>query len=234
MLKEVLRVFAELTIGPVAIASILGLVRYKRLSLGLRWLTLLACFDVLMEVTSILIVTLPGVRSNLFLIPIIAIGEVTLIALAYRPVLQSAAFTKTLPWVLGLFSLYALFISFSQLGIVGHAVSLEIINNLLTIGIAGLYFHKLLNELHIEDLRRDPFFWVSAGLVVHGLGNLLISLFSNYLLKHYSVQFQLIIMWGVRTLFNLLLYVSYCVALWMRPAKEPIAADSLGAPRSAW
>ncbi|MBJ6145283.1 hypothetical protein [Hymenobacter sp. BT559] len=187
-----------------------------------------------MEVTSMLIVTLPGVRSNLFLLPVIAVGEVALLALAYRPVLQSAAFNKALPWALGLFSAYALFISFSQLGVVGHAVGLEIIGDLLTIGIAGLYFRKLLNELHIEHLRRDPFFWVSAALLVHGLGNLLISLFSNYLLKHYSVQFQLIIMWGVRNLFNVLLYISYCVALWLRPAKEPIAVDSLGAPRSAW
>lgn len=231
MLKEVLRIFAELTIGPVVIASIIGLVRYKRLPLSLRYLTLLACFDVVMELTSMFVGSL---RSNLFLLPTIAIGEVSLLALAYRSVLQSSAFAKALPWVLGLFSGYALFISFSQFGIVGHAVGLEIIGDLLTIGIAGLYFRRLLNELHIEQPRQDPFFWVSAGLVVHGLGNLLISLFSNYLLTHYSVQFQLIIMWGVRNLFNVLLYIAYCLALWLRPVKELTTADSLGAPRGTW
>ena len=226
MLKESLSLFASLTIVPVIVASLLGLAYFRRLPPSLRYLTLLACFDVVMEVTAMLVLTLPGVRSNLFLLPIIAIGEVSFLALAYRSVLQSATFTKVLPWGLGLFSAYALFISFSQLGIVGHAVGLEIIGDLLTIGIAGLYFRKLLNELHIEHLRRDPFFWVSVGLVVQGLGNLLISLSSNYLLAHYSVQLQLIIMWGVRNLFNVLLYISYCVALWLRPRHSLQATPS--------
>jgi len=219
MLREYLQHFAQLTIGPVIIASIIGLVRYHRLPPSLRYLTLLACFDVLMELTALAIPFLPGMHSNLFLLPTIAIGELTLLALAYREVLQLAAFTKVLPWLLGLFSAYALFISLSQLGIVRHAVSLEVIFNLLTVSLAGLYFRKLLDELHVERLRDDPFFWVSVGLIVHGLGDLLISLSSNYLLTHCSLQLQLIIMWGVRNLFGAALYASYCWALWIARPK---------------
>lgn len=234
MLKDYLQLFAQLSIGPVIIASLLGLTRYRRLPPSLRYLTLLACFDVLMELIGWLVPRLPGIHSNLFLIPFIIIGELTLQALSYRQVLQSAAFTKALPWLLGLFSAYALVVSFSQLGLVRHAISLEIIVDLLMIGLAGLYFRKLLNELHIDRLRYAPFFWVSVGLVVNGLGNLLISLFSNYLLTHYSVQLQLIVMWGVRNLFNVALYLSYCVALWLRPQQDHVELASPSTPRRAW
>lgn len=230
MLKEYLLLFAHLSIGPVIIASLIGLVRYRRLPPSLRYLTLLACFDVSMELISSILPRLLDLHSNLFLIPFVIIGEFLLLALAYRHVLQSAVFTKVLPWLLGLFSAYALLVSFSQLGVVRHAISLEIIVDLLVIGLAGLYFRKLLNELHVERLRYDPFFWVSVGLVVNGLGNLLISLFSNYILTHCSVQLQLIIMWGVRNLFGITLYLSYCWALWIASPKRssvPTAASPL-------
>ena len=233
MLKEYLHHFAQLTIGPVIVASVIGLVRYRRLPLSLRYLTLLACFDVLMELTSLAIPLMPGMHSNLFMLPTIAIGELTLLALAYRRVLRLAAFTKVLPWLLGVFSAYALFISFSQLGIVRHAVSLEIIVNLLTVGLAGLYFRKLLDELRVQELRHDPFFWVSVGLTVHGLGDLLISLSSNYLLTHCSLQLQMIIMWGVRNLFGTILYASYCWALWIAPPKGSLAPGAARIPGRA-
>lgn len=233
MLREYLLYFAHLSIGPVIIASLIGLTRYRRLSPGLRYLTLLACFDVLMELISAIVPRLPGVHSNLFLLPFIITGEFILLALAYRQVLQLPVFSKALPWLLGLFSAYALFVSFSQLGIVRHATSLEITVDLLTLGLAGLYFRKLLNELRVEQLRYDPFLWVSAGLVVSGLGNLLISLFSNYLLTHCSIQLQLIIIWGVRNLFNIVLYASYCVALWVAPAQgRPAPAPASTLPRA--
>jgi hypothetical protein len=166
--------------------------------------------------------------SNLFLFPFVSIGELALLALAYRQVLQSDAFNNVLPWLLGLFSAYALFISFSQIGIVRYAVSLAIVVDLLMLGLAGLYFRKLLDELQVTQLRSDPFFWVSASLALYGLGSLLISLYSNYLLTHCSLQLQLIVQLGVRNLFNAALYLSYCWALWIASPKsqvEPIAAS---------
>lgn len=217
----------------VLVASLIGLARYRRLPLSLRYLTLLACFDVLMELISKILDDVLDVR-NLFLLPFVSIGEITLLALAYRQVLQSAAFSKAMPWLLGLFSVHALFISFSQLGIVPHAIGLEIIVDLLMLGLAGLYFRKLLDELQVEQLRYAPFFWVSVGLAVYGLGNLLISLFSNYLLTHCSVQLQLIIMWGVRNLFNVLLYICYCVALWLRPQQVGVAPTTARTLKNIW
>lgn len=222
MLKAYLDDFILLTIGLAILASLIGLVRYRQLPLSLRYLALLACFDVLMELTGKFMHDVLRLKSILFLFPFVFIGELVLLGLTYRQVLQSTAFSRALPWLLGLFSAYALFVSFSQFGMARYAVGLATFVNLLMLGLAGLYFRKLLDELQVERLRHDPFFWVSVGLAVYGLGNLLISLFYNYLLAHCSVQLQLIILVGLRNLFNVTLYLSYCWALWIAPPKGPL------------
>ena len=238
MLKEYLSYFAQFSIVPVIVASLIGLMRYRRLPPSLRYLTLLACFDVLMELTALFLYTnfarkTLGINSNLFLFPFVFVGETTLLALAYRQVLQSAAFNKMSPWLLGLFSAYALIVGFSLFGLPLHSIGLSVVANLLMLGLAGLYFSKLLNELQVEQLLLDPFFWVSASLTIYGLGNLLISLFSNYMLAHCSVQLQFIIMWGVRNVFNYLLYLSYCWALWIASPQSRSALTAAGNPPRA-
>ena len=226
MRREYLENFIWLVIGLAILASLIGLVRYRRLPRSLRYVALLACFDMLMELTAKFTKEALHLKSNLFLFPLVSIGELVLLGLAYRQALQSVAFGRVLPWVLGAFSAYALFISFSQFATAHYAVGIATLVNLLVLGLAGLYFRKLLNELQVENLRRDPFFWLSVGLAVYGLGNLLISLFYNYLITHYSEQLQLFVLWGVRNLFNVLLYLAYCWALWIAPPKglsEPAA-----------
>ncbi|MGI4866847.1 MAG: hypothetical protein ACRYFZ_23215 [Janthinobacterium lividum] len=221
MLVTLLTGLSYFTIGLGILTSILGLVRYRWLSPSLRWLALLATFGALMDIIATSINKLLH-TSNLFLLPFVIVGELILLALAYRQALQSAAFSRALPWVLSLFSVYALLESVLQLGLVRHAVPLEIINCLLQLGLAGLYFQKLLNELRVEHLRADPFFWVSVALVVHGLGAVFISLSSNYILAHCSLQVQMIALWGLLNVFNILLYLAYCWALGMRPQPQAL------------
>ena len=203
--------------GLVIAASLIGLVRYRRLAPSLRWLALLAGFDATMELTLLVLSRILGFRNNLFMWPIMLTGEIMLQTLLYRQVLQSAAFNRVVPWLLGLFCFYALLNSSIVSTVTTNSVGLEIVSNLIQIGLAGLYFQKLLNELRVTHLRRDPFFWFSVALAVYGLGNILIYLFSNYLLTHYSVQLQKIVMWGVRNVFNIQLYLAYILVLWARP-----------------
>jgi len=230
LMSENYKYFTLFIIGLAILASLIGLARYRQLPLSLRYLTLLACFDSVMELTAKLVHDVLHLKNNLFLFPIISIGEIVLLALTYRQVLQSAIFNKIAPWLLGLFTAYALVVSFTQFGIARYAVGLATIMNLLLLGIAGFYFNKLLNELHVEQPLRDPFFWVSAGLAVYGMGNLLIYLFSNYLITRCSIQLQFLVLWGVRNLFNAALYLAYCWALWIAPPKSyaaPAAASTL-------
>ena len=96
--------------------------------------------------------------------------------------------------------------------------AVQVLESLLVLGMAALYFRKLLNELRVPQLARDPLFWVSAGLVVYSLSKLLIALFSNYLLEHYSQRLSLTV-WTIHGLLTIMLYLCYLRALWLRPQK---------------
>lgn len=218
-----------ITIGLAVVAGLLGGLRYRHLPASLRWLALLAGFDALMEVICYVLASLLHVH-NLFLAPFIMIGELVLLSLAYNQLLQSAAFSRALPWVLSVVGGYALLHSPLHLNVVRYTISLNMVSDLMQLGLAGLYFQKLLNELRVKNLGTDPFFWVSVALALHGLGDLLISLSSNYVLTHYSLQLQKIIFWGVRNVFNLLLYAGYCLAFQLRPQPAPLL-PRVGVPR---
>jgi hypothetical protein len=214
-------VMTSITFGMALVAGLLGLVRYRRLGPGLRGVALLALFDALMEsIVSVLANFLH--TNNLFMAPLVAVGEIALAALAYQWALQSAAFSRVLPWLLGLFSAYALAGSVLWVSDTRYLVPLETIANLIQLSLAGLYFHKLLSELQVKRLQADPFFWLSIGLALYGLGNLFISLSSNYVLAHCSMRLQEIIFWGIRNVFNIQLYLAYCVALVLRPPRAQL------------
>jgi hypothetical protein len=227
MLDTYLGYLLHFNVGLAIAAGLLGLVRYRQLAPSLRWLALLAGFDAAAELTGSTLTEVLHFRNTLFLGPFIVAGEIVLQTLLYRQVLRSAAFNRVVPWLLGIYCFYALLNSSVVSAVTTNAVSLEIVSNLLQISLAGLYFQKLLNELRVEHLRRDPFFWFSVALAVYGLGNMLIYLFSNYMLAHYSVSLQKIIMWGVRNLFNVQLYLAYMLVLWARPVPANAGAARL-------
>lgn len=53
-------------------------------------------------------------------------------------------------------------------------------------------------------------------MTIYALGDLQIALFSNYLLRHGSVQLKLIVINLVRVLLLFTFYSGCCLALWMR------------------
>jgi hypothetical protein len=151
-------VLGWLTVAVIVLASIVGAVRLRQLPLSLRYLTLFAGFEVFLELLSRALIRVFHLKSNLFLIPIAAIGEVAVLALAYCQVLRSAAFARAMPWVLGLFSSYALLETLAGLGAVRYTPTVQVSTDLLMLGFAGLYFRKLLHELQVTSLRHEPFF----------------------------------------------------------------------------
>ena len=151
--------------------------------------------------------------------PIYTVGEFILLTLVYRQTLQSVTFTKVVPWLIGGFTAYALFDSLrTPTALEWFRPGQQVVQSLLILGLVALYFRKLLNELRVEKLSRDPMFWVSIGLTVYFLGYLQIALFSNYLMQHYSAQLNQNV-WTVEYGLYYVLHFCYAWALWMRPQK---------------
>ncbi|MVN78096.1 hypothetical protein GO988_17335 [Hymenobacter sp. HMF4947] len=208
-------ILLRLTLVPVFVATLIGGVQFRRLQPSLRYLAAgLIGFILPMEVLGLAM--LLQHRNNLFLMPIYTVGEFGLLAIVYCHALQSVPFTRLLPWLIGSFAAYAIIDSLSN-NVMLFRPGQQIVQSVLILGLVGLYFRKLLQELTITRLEREPMFWVSTGLMIYFMGYLQIALFSNYLLR-YSDQLNMNI-WGLHSLLFMLLYCCYSIALWMRPEK---------------
>jgi len=214
-----MRWIGHFAVSLAVFCALMGIWRYRQLTSAMRFIALLVCFDAATEITAVVIRMLSPSTSNLFIFPISLAGEALFLTLAYRRVLASPALDKTLLGVLGAYLVFVLTQAWLKLGAPQYFVAAQVVSTLYMLGLAVLYFRKLLNELHVEAISRDPFFLVSVGLAIYALGNMFIALGSDYIMAHYSIEIQRIVLLGVRNLFNIELYALYLVALWMRPPR---------------
>jgi hypothetical protein len=205
-----------LSVAIIIGAGISGLVRLRKLPRSLQYLAVLTMFELPLELLGFWFML--NKRNNLFLMPIYTVGELVILALLYERNLQSAFFTRALPWVLTGFTAYVAVDSLSGVGLHWFRPGQQVLQSMLVLGMVALYFRKLLNELRVKSLEREPMFWVSTGLVIYFLGYLQIALFSNYLLSHYSAQFNINV-WAVQVLLSIVLHSCYALALWIRPQR---------------
>lgn len=210
------QVASMLSLVILLVAGIGGVVRFRLLPLGLRYLAGLIWFGMGVELASYLLRLrhLP----NLLLIPLDTAGELWLLSLVYGWALQSAIFTRVRPWLAGAFVLYAAISTLLSPEPARFKPALLVLECILLLAMAGLYLRKLLNELRVQHLTHDSVFWVSAGLLLYAFGKLQIALFSDYLLQHYSRELNILV-WDIHALLLTVLYFCYCMALWMRPQK---------------
>ncbi len=202
---------AYLILAGLALSS---LMRFRRLPANLRYLTGVVALEVISEIAGS---TLKHYhRPNLFIGPIFAAGELWLLALVYDKTLRYPGFSRVRPWLAGAFVVYCALDSWLFPEAARFKPALQLLESFLILGMVGLYFRKLLNELRVTRLDREPMFWVSVGLVINHLGKSQIYLFSNFLLTHYSNQLNLDI-WAIHALLLVVLYSCYLVALWIRP-----------------
>lgn len=200
----------------LAAAVSISIIRFRELPPNLRYLVGLVVLEGVTEIT-VYFLHLRH-QPNLFVAPIFSAGELWLLALVYDRTLHWPAFSRWRPWLAGLFVAYCALDSMLSPEVARFKPTLQVLESLLVLGLVGLYFRKLLHDLHVTRLGSEPMFWVSTGLIINHLGNLQIYLFSNFLLKNYSNQLNLSI-WAVHSLLLLILYSCYCVALWIRPQK---------------
>lgn len=206
----------------VAGAAAIGGGRYRQLAAPLRYLAWLVWFELPLEVLA----TGLGLwhHNNLFIMPFYTVGELVLLALVYGAAVQAAAFRRVLPWLVGLFILYTIFDCLLAPDLTWFKPGQQVLQSLLILAMVVLYFRQLLHDAQVVRLGREPMFWVSVGLALYFVGYLQIALFSNYMLRHYSLQFNKNV-WTIHTALFLFLHACYCVALALRPPGQPAPAS---------
>ena len=205
----------RLTLVPMVVAGIIGLVRWRKLPTNMRYLAALIGWVLPLNLLGFALLFLH--RSNLFMMPVYAVGEFWLLALMFRQTLKSPTYSRAVPWLVGGFAAYALLDSLLAGTLDQFRPGQQVVQSVLVLLLVGLYFRKLLRELRVMELRREPMFWVSAGLLIYYLGYLQIAIFSNYLL-HYSQQLNANV-WMIHSFLFIILYSCYSLALWLPQRK---------------
>jgi len=200
----------RLVLVPIVVAPIVATVRWRRLGRVRRYLAVLVWFELPLELLGFALML--AKHNNLFIMPFYTVGELCLLALVYREALQSATFSRWMPWVVGAFAAYVALDSLLLSNLRWHQPGQQVVQGLLILLMVGLYLRKLLHELRVQHLWRDPMLWVSVGLLLYFVGYLQIAWFSNYLLQHYDMAFNRRI-WTVHAAVANVLHGCYCVAL---------------------
>lgn len=213
----------------IVAAAVMAAARYRYLPPNLRALAWLTWFELPLE----LVATGLGFmnHNNLFIMPFYTVGELWLLSLVYGRALPASRYARALPWLVAAFATYVLIDNLLAPDLTWFKPAQQVIQSLLILSMVGAYFRQLLNELRVSRLERDPLFWVSTGLALYFLGYILIALFSNYMLRHYSLQFNKNI-WSIHFLLTLVLHSSYTWALWLQPAVAVVQQPVAQGPRT--
>ncbi|SDX66437.1 hypothetical protein [Hymenobacter psychrophilus] len=210
------QILMRLTLVPVLVASVIGVLRFHRLPNNLRYLAAgVAFFLFPMGLLGLAMMMMK--RNNLFLMPIYTVGELLILGLVYHATMRSRRFTWLVVALVTGFVAYLLYDSQAGPSPDRFRPGQQVIQGLMVLLMVGLYFRRLLHDLQVRRLWEEPMFWVSVGLCIYFAAYLQIALFSNYLLR-YSKQLNMNI-WTVHSLLFIVLYLCYCRALWLPPKK---------------
>ncbi len=201
---------------PVLVAAWMALRRYRGADHPVKLLCWLIFFALLIESISRIFWFFKV--SNLFLWPIYITVEFGLLMWIYSLVLDRKWLITLRGWMLAAFTGIVLV---RELGQPGQSVWIDnagrSIESVVVIFMALAYFYKVFQELKVQNLLLEPFFWVSAGLLLFFSGNFLIFIFMNFILlysKNLNDQ-----IWVIHALMNYMLYITYAIALWVGRGK---------------
>lgn len=85
--------------------------------------------------------------------------------------------------------------------------------SLIVICYALTYFYKLITEVQITNLERDPIFWINTGFLIYFSGGTLLFVFSNFILPFKSSLN--IYVWALHAIFSILLYLIQSIGIWV-------------------
>ena len=196
---------------PVVGATLVGAVRFRHLKPALRVLACLIFFAFLMEIVSRTLAA--HQKPNLFLLPLDTLVEFGALAWMYRRVLWPSALSRWLPAVVAVFSLASLLSYANPASLYQFNTGQRFVESLLVLGLVLVYFYRVLRELVVVHLEREPIFWVSVGLLLYFAGNVFIFVSSNYVLQHSPALSSRL--WYIHSMLYIMLFGLYTWALWI-------------------
>jgi hypothetical protein len=198
----------------VLIPVIAGIMRFKKLEHPIQYLAILVFADFSAEVITHIFYLLK--LNNHFVWPFFISIEYGLIVWIYcfslKPVLLAKVFIASIP----IFTCFV-FLNWIASGRIGLSVVPRFIESVVVLFLVLSFFYSTLKNLTTTHLERQPMFWLSTGLFIYFSGDIIIFIFSNYMLS-YSEQFNTEV-WFIHSILNIILYIFYTLAICTTPKK---------------
>lgn len=91
--------------------------------------------------------------------------------------------------------------------------------SVLFIGLALLYFYQFLQQQPVLPLKKQPLFWLNAGVLLYFSANLFVFLLQNWL-THLPAT-EAVAVWSIHSVVNILANSLYAVGLLCKPPPPP-------------
>lgn len=166
-------------------ALISGLIRYKYLTGGIKWIFWFVVFGTVMQLLSRAMI--PVFKTNLPGMHVYVPIKFFLFSMAYRHFLDGFLNKKVI------YGIAITFISYSVINSLFFQSIYLFPNFVRAIGIfilavyAMLWYLKTLREMKITSLRSDPVVWINTGAIIYFSGSFFIFILSNLFLEHSRV-----------------------------------------------
>lgn len=204
------QIYSKLAAASIFLPFIIIVLSKKKYEYPLTFLKYLIFFTALVEV---IVETLWWHSvNNLPLLHLYIIVEFALLGWMYHLYLYKLLGRYLIPLIIVAFCTFSIINSLFIQSIFTFNTYARAIENLLLILLSLAYFYKMLKELKVKYLEKDPMFWINSGILVYFSGNLFIFIFSNYILPHKSLN---MLFWSIHATLNLFIYTFYAIGLWL-------------------
>lgn len=196
---------AFISTGSVLIPLSLAVIQWSKLPKDIAWLrVLLICSGVsdVLQITMALLGIHNLVVGNTYML-------IQFTILLYMLSLQFERKRSYTIIYVSLVILYAfgLILSRNDMDIISP---LNAVASLALIIVSILFFYKLINELRVENIHRQPIVWIAFATLFYYSGTLFIFLTFSYLIKTDSLKS----IWMLQLLLNITKNILFAVALW--------------------
>lgn len=211
--KDIFTILALIPQGLILSGIVIGLFRSKKLGMVQRLLVLMLIITGLVEVVSE-VLWRNGV-NNYALFHIYAILEFSVLMLIYRSTFKEQLIRKSLKAAIFVFVVFgavnALFFQSLQEPNT-HVITTS---SILLVGLSVWFLFRVLNDMRYDRLEKSAMFWINIGVFTYFSSSFVLFNFGEELVP-YSIE-STINVWTLHIFFNVLHYIAYCIALWMKP-----------------
>lgn len=203
-------IFSTISSASILIPASLSIILFKRQAPPLKYLSILLFIGVFVELFARILLSYKA--SNLPLLHLYIPIEFALLGWMYQLYLHRLYPRYIIPLIIVIFTLFSVVNSVFIQSIKTFNTNARAVENLLLIIFAVSYFYKLLKELKIRYLEKNPMFWINTGILIYFSGSLFLFIFSNYSIIDKSISR---LTWIIHAFLNIFINIIYSIGLWL-------------------